>query len=68
VSVGRYGYTLTAIQERFVRRNGRVGSVSVTRTSVGRYLRTSDFECVVDFEKAFKLLVVQISKTGVRTC
>jgi hypothetical protein len=45
-----------------------VGSVSVTRTSVDKYLRTSDFECIVDFEKALKILVVQIRKIEVRIC
>jgi hypothetical protein len=56
------------MQEVFVKSNSRVGSVSVTRTSADKYLRTSDFECIVDFEKAFKIRAVQKREVGVRTC
>jgi hypothetical protein len=45
-----------------------VGSVSVTGTRVDKYLRTSDFECIVDFEKALKIFVVQMRKIEVGTC
>jgi hypothetical protein len=45
----------------------RVGRVSVTRTSVDKYLSTSDVERNVDFEKAFKNFVVQMRKIGART-
>jgi FMN phosphatase YigB (HAD superfamily) len=45
-----------------------VGSVSVTGTSVDKYLTTRDFECIVHFENAFKILIVQMRNMGLRTC